>query len=116
MSQDILIGCSGTCLFFVGFVALGHAAFAVSGAGSGFDAAELAVFVGIDGEFANKVAGPPGGGEPADPWLGDPVEPRDFTLGLTRQDRCDADSRLRHAAKAGPSSDKHDAGHPIKMS
>jgi len=103
-------------IFFWGRVALGHAAFAVSGAWSWFGAVELAVIVGIDGEFANEVAGPPGGEELADPWLGDPVEPRDFTLGLTRQDRFDDDSLLRHAATAGPSSDKHDAGHPINMS
>ena len=83
MSQDIFIGCSGTCLFFGERVALGHNDVSVSGAGSGFDAAELAVFVGIDGEFANEIADPPGGEELADPWLGDPVEPRDFTLGLT---------------------------------
>jgi hypothetical protein len=51
-SRDILIGCPGTFLFLE-LVALGHAAFALSRAGSGFAAAGLAVLVGVDGEFSD---------------------------------------------------------------
>ena len=57
MSRDMLIGCPGTCLFLGEFVTLRHAAFSVSGAWSGFDAAGLAVFVGVDGQFADDFAG-----------------------------------------------------------
>jgi len=53
MSRDMLIGCFETSLFFE-LVSLGHSAFSVSGSGSGFRAAGLAVFVGVDGEFAKE--------------------------------------------------------------
>ena len=56
-SRDILMGCPGTFLFWWVFVALGHAACAMSGAGSGFDAAGLAVLVGVDGELAEDLCG-----------------------------------------------------------
>ena len=48
----MLIACSGTCLSFE-FVAFGHSVFSVSWSGSGFRAAWLAVFVGVDGEFSD---------------------------------------------------------------
>jgi hypothetical protein len=57
MTRDILIGCLGSFLFRRELVALGHAACAVAGAGSGFDSAGLAVFVGVDGQFAEDLAG-----------------------------------------------------------
>ena len=50
MSRDILIGCPGTFLFFE-LESFGHAAFFVAWLGSWFEAAGLAVFVGVDGEF-----------------------------------------------------------------
>ena len=56
MSRDMLIGCFETSLFFE-LVSLGHSAFSVSGSGSGFRAAGLAVFVGVDGEFAKDFSG-----------------------------------------------------------
>jgi hypothetical protein len=52
VSRDMLIACSGTCLSFE-FVAFGHSAFSVAWSGSGFRAAWLAVFVGVDGEFSD---------------------------------------------------------------
>jgi hypothetical protein len=51
------MGCPGTFLFLGEFVALGHASFAVAGAGSWFDAAGLAVLGGVDVEFAEDLAG-----------------------------------------------------------
>ena len=56
-SRDILIGCPGTFLFLGECVALGHAALAVSGSGSGFDSSGLAVLVGVDGQFAEDLVG-----------------------------------------------------------
>lgn len=56
-SRDMLMGCSGSSLFFGEFVALGHAAFSVSGSWSWFESAGLAVFVGVDGEFAEYFSG-----------------------------------------------------------
>ena len=56
MSRDMLIACLGTYLFFE-CVALGHAAFFVAWFGSWFESAGLAVFVGVDGEFAEDFAG-----------------------------------------------------------
>ena len=56
MSRDILIGCPGTFLFFE-LESFGHAAFFVAWLGSWFEAAGLAVFVGVDGEFAEDFSG-----------------------------------------------------------
>ena len=56
MSRDILIGCPGTFLFFE-CESFGHAAFFVAWLGSWFEAAGLAVFVGVDGEFAEDFSG-----------------------------------------------------------
>ena len=50
------MGSLETFLFFE-FVSLGQASFSVSGSWSWFDAAGLAVFVGVDGEFAEDFAG-----------------------------------------------------------